>query len=53
MNNYTIVFIPNNRLDEDDSADFKEWKNVSANSVDEVKENHSSGVLIISITKSL
>ncbi len=30
MKNFTVVFIPNHRLNEDDSSDFKEWKTIPA-----------------------
>jgi len=36
MKSYTVIFIPANRLNEEDPSDFKEWRNIGTHANDRV-----------------
>jgi hypothetical protein len=45
--NFTVVFIPNCYLHEDDSSDFKQWKDVDAKNSDEACKQFEGNSLIV------
>lgn len=52
MKSFTVVFIPNVYLDEDDSSDFKQWKDVNADSSVEACAQFEGTALVVSCTEN-
>ena len=48
MKTFTVVFIPNCYLDEEDSCDFKQWKDVTARNSKEAMKQFEGNSLVVS-----
>ena len=51
MAKFRVVLIPNNRLMEDDSADFKEWRDVEYRSAKEALDELEKKYLVVTIKR--
>jgi hypothetical protein len=51
MTKFRVVLIPNSRLDEEDSADFKEWRDVEYRSAMEAVNELEKDYLVIKINR--
>jgi hypothetical protein len=52
MKTFTVVFIPNSRLHEDDSCDFKQWKDVNAKNSTEAMKIFKGNSLVVSCSEN-
>ena len=51
MAKFRVVLIPNSRLNEDDSADFKEWRDVEYRSAKEALDELEKDYLVVTIKR--
>ena len=51
MPKFRVVLIPNSRLDEEDSADFKEWRDVEYSSAMEALDDLEQNYLVVKINR--
>ncbi len=51
MAKFRVVLIPNSRLDEEDSADFKEWRDVEYRSAKEALNELEKDYLVVTIKR--
>lgn len=52
MKSFTVVFISNVHLDEEDSSDFKEWRDVVAKDAKGAMKQFEGKALVVSCTEN-
>jgi hypothetical protein len=52
MKTFTVIFIPNMYLNEDDPSDFKEWRDVEGESADDAVESMKNHAMVLNCTEN-